>query len=211
MPPITDVAPLLLLEARLRMDVHHTPEAVVLTLEGELDLATTPMLKTALALLHAGGTCPLVMLDLAGVGFMDGAGVGCITRAARRLGERGVALAVIHPSRPVRRLLELCDLGRLMRWEGLTAAVRGPPHRRRHWRPKAPDASRRGATGRPPEGRAGPRPARGPRVGPSGRTRGPGSVHGRAGHGCTFGPGLGRPSPAARRLLELCELGELLR
>jgi anti-anti-sigma factor len=120
MAPITDVAPLLL-EARLRMDVHHTPEAVVLTLEGELDLATTPMLKTALALVHAGGTCPLVMLDLAGVGFMDGAGVGCITRAARRLGERGVALAVIHPSRPVRRLLELCDLGRLMRWEGLNA------------------------------------------------------------------------------------------
>src|SRR5688500_8221063 len=81
MAPITDVAPRLL-EARLRMDVHHTPEAVVLTLEGELDLATTPMLETALALLHAGGTCPLVMLDLADVGYMDGAGVGCITRAA---------------------------------------------------------------------------------------------------------------------------------
>jgi anti-anti-sigma factor len=116
MAPITDVAPLLL-EERLRMDVHHTPEAVVLTLEGELDLTTTPMLKTALALLHAAETRPLVMLDLAGVGLMDGAGVGCITRAARRLGERGVALAVIHASRPVRRLLELCDPGRIVRWE----------------------------------------------------------------------------------------------
>ncbi|MDX6555658.1 MAG: hypothetical protein QOD86_1853 [Miltoncostaeaceae bacterium] len=100
------------------MDVHHTREAVVLTLEGELDLATTPMLKTALALLHAGGACPLVVLDLAGVGFMDGAGLRCITRAARRLSDRGVALAVTHPSRPVRRLLELCDPGGLLRWDG---------------------------------------------------------------------------------------------
>jgi len=112
-PPVADVAPLL--EERLRIDVHHAPGEVLLALEGEVDLVTTPMLRTALALLHAGGACSRITVDMAGVGFMDAAGIGCITRAARRLNDRGIALAVIRPSPPVRRLLDLCDPGGLLR------------------------------------------------------------------------------------------------
>jgi anti-anti-sigma factor len=104
-----------LLEEQVRIEVRHGPGEVLLAVAGELDLATIPLLETALADAIVGGIRPRLVLDLAGVDFMDASAVGCIVRAGRRLAARGGALVVLEPSRPARRLLELCDLGGLLR------------------------------------------------------------------------------------------------
>lgn len=103
------------LEERLAIGVHHEPDEVVLVVGGDLDLASAPLLAAALAGVLRGGLVERVVLDLRGVGFMDATAVGCIARAARRLAGRGGALAVRAPSRPARRLLELCSLDELVR------------------------------------------------------------------------------------------------
>lgn len=103
-----------LLGERLSVGVRHEPDGVVLVVGGDLDLAGVPLLEAALgdALRQALGA--RVVLDLGGVGFIDAAGLGCIVRAGRRLTGRGGALAVRRPSRPARRLLELCGLEELL-------------------------------------------------------------------------------------------------
>lgn len=97
------------------IDMRHGPDEVMLVVDGDLDLASAPQLSAALAGVLRRGLGGRVVLDLAGVGFMDAAGLGCIVRAGHRLAGRGGALAVHRPSRSVSRLLELCDLGELLR------------------------------------------------------------------------------------------------
>jgi len=103
-----------LFEKGLRIHVRHGPGEVLLAVDGELDMATTPRLESALADVLAGGSCPRVVLDLGGLGFMDACALGCIVRIGRRLAAGGGALVVLRPSRPARRLLELCGLGGLL-------------------------------------------------------------------------------------------------
>jgi anti-sigma B factor antagonist len=103
-----------LLEERLRVAVRHGPGEVLLSVDGELDLATTALLEATLADVLAGRIRPRVVLNLAGLGFMDASGIGCIERAGRRVAASGGALIVLEPSRPARRILELCDLGALV-------------------------------------------------------------------------------------------------
>lgn len=112
MARVMDAPPLL--EGRLGIDVRRGPEEVVLVVSGELDLATVPLLAAAMAGVLREGARPHVVLDLAGLDFMDAAGLGCITRTERRLSTRGGALVVRGPSPPARRLLELCDLDGLV-------------------------------------------------------------------------------------------------
>ncbi|MDX6556569.1 MAG: hypothetical protein QOD86_2764 [Miltoncostaeaceae bacterium] len=102
-----------LLEGRLRIDVRHGPGEVLLAVDGELDLGTAPELEAALAEVLASGIRPRVVLNLAGVGFLDASGIGCIQGAGRRAAASGGPLVVLEPSGPARRILELCDLGAL--------------------------------------------------------------------------------------------------
>jgi anti-sigma B factor antagonist len=103
-----------LLAERLRIAVRHGPDEMLLSVDGELDLATTPLLEAALADVLAGGIGPRVVLNLAGLAFMDASGIGGIERAGLRVAASGGALVVREPSRPARRILELCDLGALV-------------------------------------------------------------------------------------------------
>ena len=109
----TDVSGLL--DGRLTIGVWDWPDEMVLVVGGDLDLASAPLLVTALAGVLHRRQCARVVLDLEGVGFMDATGLGCIVRAWQSLAVRGGALAVRRPSRSVRRLLELCELGELLR------------------------------------------------------------------------------------------------
>lgn len=103
------------LGARVRIEVRPGPDVVLLILHGELDMATTPVLEATLAEVLGGGACPRLLVDLADLGFMDVCAVGCIVQAERRLAVGGGALAVRAPSPSAHRLLELCDLGGLLR------------------------------------------------------------------------------------------------
>ena len=80
-------------------------EAVVVHVEGDVDLATAPILANAIA---AGFLwAPKVIVDFAGVTYIDGSGLGVLRRAAEHNAAR---LAVAAPSPRVRMLFDLVGL-----------------------------------------------------------------------------------------------------
>jgi anti-anti-sigma factor len=91
----------------LRVTPVAAPGGTYLALNGELDLATTPILEEALASEeHDSG--PVVALDLAELSFVDASGLKAILNAHRRAVRAGRAgLALLNPSSDIRRLLSL--------------------------------------------------------------------------------------------------------
>ena len=76
---------------------------------GELDLAATPELSTIL-LMAAEAPGTTVVLDLAGVEFIDSTALGTILKAGSEIESAGKTLRVVCPGGPVRRLLEMTNL-----------------------------------------------------------------------------------------------------
>jgi anti-anti-sigma factor len=83
-------------------------ETATVAIRGELDLATMPQLSQRLAQVLADGPQRLV-LDLAGVTFIDCASARLITSAGRHL-PAGARPGIRLPSMVVRRVLALTDL-----------------------------------------------------------------------------------------------------
>ncbi len=82
---------------------------VVLALSGELDLATAPELDRQLR--NAGQTHPgRLLVDLRGLEFMDGIGLGSIIRAQRSAAASGHTLALRRGAGQVQRLFDLVGL-----------------------------------------------------------------------------------------------------
>jgi anti-sigma B factor antagonist len=77
----------------------------VLTVTGELDLATSPALEAELERASTGPE--LVILDLRGVSFMDSTGLSLLVKAQRRAHEARRRLAVVKGGAQVQRLLTL--------------------------------------------------------------------------------------------------------
>jgi anti-sigma B factor antagonist len=82
---------------------------LVLAAEGEIDLASVPQLRAALAYAAESG-CAEVWLDLSEVGFMDSTGITAIVDARSVFDGRRFAL--ICPDGPVRRVLEIAGIER---------------------------------------------------------------------------------------------------
>ena len=94
------------------VEISGDASATVLTVTGELDLATTPALEAELERASAGPE--LVVLDLRGVTFMDSTGVSLLVKAHRRAQESRRRLAVVKGGAQVQRLLTLTGVaGRL--------------------------------------------------------------------------------------------------
>ena len=91
-----------------RARAEHRPEGTLVVAEGELDLVGAPELVAALP---AEGDGPVV-LDLAGVGFMDSSGLRALLQARQACLDSGRHFAIARPSAAVRRVLELVDLER---------------------------------------------------------------------------------------------------
>lgn len=99
--------------ASLRLDgsgagpVPHRPavEAAVFW-EGDLDIASAPVLAAALRVLSDLGV-RTVLLDVSRVAFLDCAGLGALLEADTRLED---GLRLVRPSRAVLRLLDLVEL-----------------------------------------------------------------------------------------------------
>jgi anti-sigma B factor antagonist len=85
------------------------PSGVLLTVSGELDIATAPLLRERLTAAIAGGVRRLV-LDLCPVSFMDSVAVAAILHARRDLGDGGrMAVACAAESYP-RLVFEIAGL-----------------------------------------------------------------------------------------------------
>lgn len=79
------------------------PSGVVLTVEGELDIATAPEFRTRLNAAVDAGVSRLV-IDLRAVSFLDSVALATLLQARRRMGDDG-RLAVIAAAESYVRLI----------------------------------------------------------------------------------------------------------
>lgn len=100
------------------------PGHVVVGLSGELDI--TDATRFACALSVAAATGSRVIVDLAGLAFMDCSGLSALVSAGEQARRAGGDLALAAPQRPVARLLSLTGLaGPLPVFASVEAAVNG--------------------------------------------------------------------------------------
>ena len=85
----------------------------MLSVGGELDVVGAPDLRQAVVSAVADG-CRLLILDISGLDFVDSFGLGAVVGALKRLRQRGGELALVCPSRRIRRVFEICDLDRIL-------------------------------------------------------------------------------------------------
>ena len=98
-------------------------DAFVVAVGGEVDLYTAPQLDEQLqSVVDAGAR--RVLVDLAGVHFIDSTILGVLNRSRDRLAARGGELVLVSDDRRILRLFEVTGLGRRFRIERtLTKAV----------------------------------------------------------------------------------------
>ena len=89
------------------------PPWTVLSVGGDLDVVGAPDLRQAVVKEVAGG-CRGLIIDLSELDFVDSFGLGAVVGALKRLRQRGGELALVCPSRRIRRVFEICDLDRII-------------------------------------------------------------------------------------------------
>jgi anti-anti-sigma factor len=94
----------------LTVEVRKEPGHVLVTVAGEVDIATVPQLRERLAAPAASGR-PLIV-DLDGVTFIDAAGLRVLASAARRAAARGASLHAVCARHQVHRLFTITVLDR---------------------------------------------------------------------------------------------------
>jgi anti-sigma B factor antagonist len=105
------------------------PLGVVLTLGGELDLATVPLLQEQLNRAVRGRGA--VVIDLSGLRFIDSSGLRMLARTELQLRASGGQLVLVRGPRAVRRVFELTGLDRYFAWcDSPSAALRTARDRR---------------------------------------------------------------------------------
>jgi len=99
---------------QLRIGVRREPDRVVLSLDGELDMANAPLLQEAIdgAKLE---TTAMVVFDLQQLRFIDSIGLRIILLAHERSREHGQEFAVTPGSQQVQRLLNVTGVGEHLR------------------------------------------------------------------------------------------------
>ncbi|MDZ7674288.1 MAG: STAS domain-containing protein [Acidimicrobiales bacterium] len=105
---MNDIAPAP--DNRLRIALDHSDHSsACFVLEGELDPHTAPMLQGQIdeQLDHGAST---IVLDVAGVTFVDSAGLRVFADTHRRLADTGAALTVRSPSTGLQKLLTVSGL-----------------------------------------------------------------------------------------------------
>lgn len=116
-------------EPVLRLSVTRAGETAVLRVIGEVDVATSGRLQARLLdLLEPRRAVPVrcLVVDLAGVSFLDLTGLRVLLDAEAGLRRHGGRLLLRSPNRGVRRLLEVLDLRDRLPVEGDRGVPRTP-------------------------------------------------------------------------------------
>lgn len=100
----------------LAIEVTREADAVVVSLSGELDLATAEMFERRLREAELAGPRKLVV-DLAALGFMDSTGLQALLRARERADGNGYHLALRRGPHQVQRVFELTRTTEAFRFE----------------------------------------------------------------------------------------------
>ncbi len=101
-------------QEHLRVAVRRQQDRVVLHLEGELDLASSPILERALEAPELADT-PLLVLDLDELSFVDSTGLRIILLAHEGARSRNQEFAITQGSPQVQRLLSITSVAEHMR------------------------------------------------------------------------------------------------
>ena len=94
----------------LTIRARREPGYVIVTVAGEVDIATVAQLRKRLAALAVSGV-PLVA-DLDQVSFIDATGLGALVGAAREAAEHGTSLHLVCAQPQTRRLFRVTGLDR---------------------------------------------------------------------------------------------------
>jgi anti-sigma B factor antagonist len=94
----------------LTIRARREPGYVVVTVAGEVDIATVALLRERLSALAADGV-PLVT-DLDRVSFIDATGLGALAGAAREAAAQGTSMYVVCTRAQTRRLFRVTGLDR---------------------------------------------------------------------------------------------------
>jgi anti-sigma B factor antagonist len=109
----------------VRTEVSDVAGWTVVSIYGELDVATAPSLREKLIGLVGDGSTKLV-LDLEGVDFLDSTGLGVIVSALKRARTNGGDLRLVCTQARIRRLFEITGLDKAVPLlPSLDAAVAG--------------------------------------------------------------------------------------
>lgn len=109
---------------QLRADVSSLDGWTVVSLFGELDVASAPNLREQLIQLVSQGS-HLLVLDLEGLDFLDSTGLGAIISALKRARTNGGDLRLVCTQSRIRRLFEITALDKAFPlFASLDAAVR---------------------------------------------------------------------------------------
>jgi anti-sigma B factor antagonist len=98
------------------LEIATNAESIVVTVVGDVDMASRPLLHDAIARL--GTDRRPLRLDLSGVTFMDSMGLNLLVQVQRLCEVNGGSLTVCSPSAPVRRLFELAGVDGFLTIEG---------------------------------------------------------------------------------------------
>jgi anti-sigma B factor antagonist len=96
--------------AALQIDRRRDGGVVTVVCSGELEISTTAALRAELQAIAAGGTTRKVVLDLAGVSFLDSCGIGTIVAAHRALANDFCTLAIADPRPGILSVLEISGI-----------------------------------------------------------------------------------------------------
>jgi anti-sigma B factor antagonist len=97
----------------LQMTVTKEGTETVLALLGDLDVYTSASLQECIVdLVH--GVRPRIVVDLAGVDFVDSTGLGTLVGALQRVRRAGGDLTVRSPTAAIRRVIENSGLDQIL-------------------------------------------------------------------------------------------------
>lgn len=100
-------------QSTLAVDVRPDGSTVVVRLDGELDITSSPLLQAVVDQALAARRSPVcehLVVDMSGVGFADASGISPLLLARALLARRGGTIELRHCRRAVLRLLRLLDL-----------------------------------------------------------------------------------------------------
>ena len=97
----------------LTVKVEEQGASRVVRLSGECDIASAPQLQEALKSMR-GPDITEVIVDATELDFMDSTGLGVVMGALKRLKESGGTLKIAGARGPVRRVLEVTGLDRVI-------------------------------------------------------------------------------------------------
>lgn len=89
-------------------------DSVVVTVVGEADAMAAPQLDEFLGTVVAEERPTLLVVDLAGVEFLDSTGLGVIIKALTHQRELGADLALISPTPRVAKVLDITGMDQVM-------------------------------------------------------------------------------------------------